>query len=163
VLARLDDELAPARSQTDRAGSYLRVMDVPDGAGDVVPRVREIVRELGHEVEPPTAGDPVPDDWYDKETIRELSVHEADTITETWLSEFARQAGLNADREQTLKDASRRTLIEIFDRWRAARRAPSPGEAVDELRAGVAAVLTPSEVEALGAWLAAKAASLGEP
>ncbi len=96
--------------------------------------------------ESPTAGDPVPDDWYDKETIRALSVHEADTITETRLSEFAR-----------------RTLIEIFDRWRAARRAPSPGEAADELRAGVAAVLTPAEVEALGAWLAAKAASLGEP
>lgn len=163
MLARLDDELAPARAQTDRAGSYLRVVEVPEGAGDVVPRVREIVRELGHEVEPLTAGDPVPDDWYDKETIRELSVHEADTISATWLREFARQAGLDGDREQALKDTSRRTLMETFDRWRAVRRAPSPGEAVDELRAGVAAVLTPSEVEALGAWLAAKAASLGDP
>lgn len=115
MLARLDEELAPARFETDHSGQFLRISKVTKDASrvEVVEDVRRVVSELGYEVVGASTNK-LPERWYGPDQVTELSEEEAATLAAGWATEFSDRFALTKQQrheiEEVLRDPVRRAI-----------------------------------------------------
>lgn len=104
MLARLDRELAPLRAQTDRSGTWLRVVGEEEAGGGLRARLEAVLRDLGYRLGPPAADAP-PERWYGAGEVVELSIEEAGTLSRRWAAEIAERLGLGPEKASGLRKA----------------------------------------------------------
>ena len=89
MLARLDQELAPARAAVNREGDLLRIAGVR--GAPVGSTVIAVVSTMGYLAEPAEAEPEHVSRWYTREEVAELSVEEARVLTTRLVAELEQE------------------------------------------------------------------------
>lgn len=145
MLARLDQELAPARASVDREGSILRLTGPGDDAR-LLPRVANALDAMGYTaVELETA--PEVPRWFGAHEVDELSREEASVLARRWVGDLAADAVV-ADPE-LLVEPLQAWLLESF------RRAARSGDVslMPIADSPLAAALDREQLETVRRWL----------
>lgn len=112
MLARLDHELAPARSETDHSGTHLRVSG-REGR-DLVDRVVGLLAAMGYSAELVAPKEPVPDGWFGLDQVIELSMEEAGALAADWRQTLESTVTLTAETAEALESLLETTMRELF-------------------------------------------------
>lgn len=118
-------------------------------------RMQAVLVEMGYRAEL-FSGDELPDRWYGRDEVAELSAEEAERLSARLSEEFARHAGLPPRKSAGVRDGLRGACLKVMARY-AEGGAPSIDDMLGDVRSEVS--LTESETEALVAWLKERAAA----